>query len=211
MVTTMAMDIDDDNDEGNNASSMTCNEGDNRNRDDGEDACASTANTPAHRLGDSDNTASRAQQPAGANKEEGSRMDACGGCVSKGDARRRHATTGDATTSQQTRGKQEERHQRTRGNGALIGGGRVERMRGGGINATTSRQTRDYQAGGKSHANGDGDGECRAPPSRDLAATALVLAAEAAAALIADNADGAKSGVAIVGSASLVAEGGVIN
>jgi hypothetical protein len=93
----------------------------------------------------------------------------------------------------------------------LIGGGRVERMRGGGINATTSRQTRDYQAGGKSHANGDGDGECRAPPSRDLAATALVLAAEAAAALIADNADGAKSGVAIVGSASLVAEGGVIN
>ena len=84
-------------------------------------------------------------------------------------------------------------------------------MRGGGINATTSRQTRDYRAGGKSHDNGDGDGECRAPPSRDLAATALVLAAEAAAALIADNANGAKSGVAIVGSASLAAEGGVIN
>ena len=44
---------------------------------------------------------------------------------------------------------------------------------------------------------------CRAPPSRDLAATALALAAEAAAALIADDADGGNSGVAIVGSASL--------
>ncbi len=42
-----------------------------------------------------------------------------------------------------------------------------------------------------------------APPSRDLAATALALTAEAAAALIADNADGGNSGVAIVGSASL--------
>jgi hypothetical protein len=44
-----------------------------------------------------------------------------------------------------------------------------------------------------------------------LAATALVLAAEAAAALIADAADGGNSGVAIVGSASLVAGGGIIN
>ncbi len=43
----------------------------------------------------------------------------------------------------------------------------------------------------------------RALPSRDLAATALALAAEAAAALIADDADGGNSGVAIVGSASL--------
>jgi hypothetical protein len=43
----------------------------------------------------------------------------------------------------------------------------------------------------------------RAPPSRDLAATALALAAEAAAALIADDADGGNSGFAIVGSASL--------
>ncbi len=43
----------------------------------------------------------------------------------------------------------------------------------------------------------------RAPPSRDLAATALALAAEAAAALIADDANGRNSGVAIVGSASL--------
>ena len=51
----------------------------------------------------------------------------------------------------------------------------------------------------------------RAPPSRDLAATALALAAEAAATLIADDADGGNSGVAIVGRASLVAGGGVIN
>ena len=97
------------------------------------------------------------QQPAGANKEEGSRMDACGTCATKGDARRRHATTGDVTTSQRMRGKQEERHQWTRGNGASIcqgcmfrGGGRVERMRGGGINATTSRQRRDDRGSGKS-------------------------------------------------------------
>ena len=81
-------------------------------------------------------------------------------------------------------------------------------MRGGGINAKTSRQTRDYH-GGKSNDNGNG--ECRAPPSRDLAATALVLAAEAAAVLIADDANGGNSGVAIVGSASLAAGGRVIN
>ncbi len=49
------------------------------------------------------------------------------------------------------------------------------------------------------------------PPSRDLAATALALAAEAAAALIADDADGGNSGVAIVGSMSLAVGGGVIN
>ncbi len=51
----------------------------------------------------------------------------------------------------------------------------------------------------------------RAPPSRDLAATALALLAEAAAALIADDANGSNSGVAIVGSASLTVGGGVIN
>jgi len=71
-------------------------------------------------------------------------------------------------------------------------------MRGGGINATTSRRTRDYRG-------------CRTPPSRDLAATALVIPAEAAAALIADNANGGNSGVTIVSSASLTAGGGVIN
>jgi hypothetical protein len=44
----------------------------------------------------------------------------------------------------------------------------------------------------------------RAPPSRDLVA-------EAVAALIADDADGGNSSVAIVGRASLTAGGGVIN
>ena len=152
------------------------------------------------------------RQPAGANKEEGwLRMDACGGCATKGDARRRHVTIGDATTSRRTRDKREERRQRTRGNGASIGrgcvlrnGGRVKRMRGGGINATTSHQMRDYRGSGKSNGDG-GDRECRAPPSEDLAATALVLGAKAAAALIVDDADGSNSGVAIIGSASLTA------
>ncbi len=51
----------------------------------------------------------------------------------------------------------------------------------------------------------------RAPPSRDLAATALALAAEAAATLIVDNANGGNSGVATVSSASLAVGGGVIN
>ena len=89
-------------------------------------AIATTAKTPAHqqqlrlRIGDGDDTASReaaarqeaeavrrdvTQQTAGVNKEEGSRMDVCGGCATKGDARRRHATIGNATTSRQTRGK----------------------------------------------------------------------------------------------------------
>jgi hypothetical protein len=63
---------------------------------------------------------------------------------------------------------------------------------------------RDYRGSGKSNGNG-GDRECRAPPSRDLAATALVLGAKAAAALIVDDADGSNSGVAIVVSASLTA------
>jgi len=82
-------------------------------------------------------------------------------------------------------------------------------MRGGGINATTSRRTRGYHGGSKGDV--DGDRECRAPSSRDLVATALVLAAEAAAALIADNAIGGNSGVAIIGSVSFAAGGRVIN
>jgi hypothetical protein len=49
MVTTVATDIDDNDDEGINASSMTCDKGDNHNRDDGKDTCALTATTPAHR------------------------------------------------------------------------------------------------------------------------------------------------------------------
>jgi hypothetical protein len=54
----------------------------------------------------------------------------------------------------------------------------------------------------KSDGDGNGDGECHTPPSWDLVATALVLAAEATAALIADDTDGGNSGVAIVSSAS---------
>ena len=83
-------------------------------------------------------------------------------------------------------------------------------MRGGGISTTTSLQTRDYHGGGKSNEDGNDDGKCRAPPSRDLVATALVHATEAAAALIADDADGGNSGVAIIGR-SLVAGGGKVN
>ena len=42
----MATDVDNDDDEGNDASSTGCDKGDNRNRDDGEDACAlATATT----------------------------------------------------------------------------------------------------------------------------------------------------------------------
>ena len=48
-------------------------------------------------------------------------LDACDGCTMKGEARRRHVTTGNATTSQQTRCKREEKRQRTRGDRALIG------------------------------------------------------------------------------------------
>jgi hypothetical protein len=103
------------------------------------------AKTPVHQrqlrlcIGDADDTASceaaarqeaeavqrdTMRQPAGSNKGEVSRMmDACGGCATKGDARRRHVTTGNATTSRQTRGKREERCQWTRGDGALIGQG----------------------------------------------------------------------------------------
>ena len=82
-------------------------------------------------------------------------------------------------------------------------------MRGGGINATTSRRTRDYRGGSK--GDGDGDRECHALPSRDLAATTLVIAAEAVAKDIADNADGDDSCVAIVSSTSLATGGRVIN
>jgi len=55
---------------------------------------------------------------------------------------------------------------------------------------TTSQRMRDFCGGGKINGGGNGDGvsdrKCRVPPSRDLTATALVLAAEAAAALIAE-------------------------
>jgi hypothetical protein len=63
-------------------------------------------------------------------------------------------------------------------------------MKGRGINATTSQQMRDHPCGGKSDGDGDGDKKCRALPSRDLAATVLVLTAEAVAAPIAEDANG---------------------
>ena len=72
------------------------------------------------------------------------RLDACGGCAPKVEARQRRATTGNTTTSRRTRCKWEERHQRTRGDRALVGqgctlrgGGRVEKMRGRGIDLPT--------------------------------------------------------------------------
>ena len=49
-------------------------------------------------------------------------LDACGGCATKGDARRRHATS-NATTSRQMRCKREESRQWTKGNRASIGQG----------------------------------------------------------------------------------------
>jgi len=49
MVMTMATDVDDDNDKGNDASLTTCDKGDNLNPNNGKDICASTATTPAHR------------------------------------------------------------------------------------------------------------------------------------------------------------------
>ena len=44
----MTTDVEDEDDEGDNASSTTCNEGDNHNRDSNEDACTLMAITPAH-------------------------------------------------------------------------------------------------------------------------------------------------------------------
>jgi hypothetical protein len=43
--TMMATDVDDDDNEGDKSSSTTCNEGDNRNCDNGEDACALATET----------------------------------------------------------------------------------------------------------------------------------------------------------------------
>ena len=48
MTTAMAMDVNDDDDKGDDASLTMCSNGDNHNRNDSEDSCASTATTPAH-------------------------------------------------------------------------------------------------------------------------------------------------------------------
>ena len=49
MVTTKAMDVDEDDHEGDDASSTMCGKGDNHNCNDGKDACALTATMPEHR------------------------------------------------------------------------------------------------------------------------------------------------------------------
>ena len=54
------MTINDDNDEGDDASSTGCDEGDNHNRDDSKDACASVHQRQLRlRIGNGDDTASR--------------------------------------------------------------------------------------------------------------------------------------------------------
>ncbi len=93
-------------------------------------------------------------------------MDARGGCVTKGDARRRRRDKRRCDNQPANIGQWEEMHQRTRGGGALIsrgcGGGRVERTRGGDVNTTTSRQTRDNDGNDEGEGDGDGDGKCGA-------------------------------------------------
>ncbi len=74
--------------------------------------------------------------------------------------------------------------------------------------------TRDNQPANERQTGGEAPADKRqrgldrprlhhAPPSRDLAATALALTAEAAAMLFADDANGGNSGVTIIGRASL--------
>ncbi len=76
---------------------------------------------------------------------------------------------------------------------------------------TPSWLKRDNCRGSDSNGNSSGKGKCHALPSRDLTMTALVLVAETAATLIADDAVVSNGGVAIIGRASLVVEGRVIN
>jgi len=50
MTTTMAMDVVNDDNKCNDAILTMCDKGDNRNSDNGEDACPSTETTPSHQL-----------------------------------------------------------------------------------------------------------------------------------------------------------------
>jgi len=106
------------------------------------------------------------QQPAGTNEEGGSKMDARGGCATKGNARRRWRNNMRCHNQPANRGKQEKMRQRTRVGRALIGrgcgGGRVKRTRGGGVDRTTSQQMRDNHGGGEGEGDGNGDSKCRA-------------------------------------------------
>ena len=129
------------------------------------------------------NSEAAARQETEPLQRGGSRMDVRGGCAMKGDARRRR------------------RNKRQHDNQSRLC---IERQRQNredkrkGIKATTSQQARDDRGGG--NGNGDGDRKCRAPPSQDLTMTALVLTTEAVAALVADDADGGNSSIAIVSS-----------
>jgi hypothetical protein len=49
MATTMAMDANNNDDKGDDASLTMCDEGDNRNHNDSEDSCTLTATTLVHR------------------------------------------------------------------------------------------------------------------------------------------------------------------
>jgi hypothetical protein len=95
-------------------------------------------------------------------KTQGPRMDARGGCATKGDARRRRHTKRRRDNKPSNRGKREEMHQRTRGCGALIGrgcgGGRVERTRGGGVDTAVAKEKVKVMA----------TESAVPPPSRDL-------------------------------------------
>jgi hypothetical protein len=82
-------------------------------------------------------------------------------------------------------------------------GGRVERMRGRVVEATTrqpagERETDVATANVTVMATVMAMGNAVPPPSRDLAKTALVLAAEAAVVLIEHDANGGDGGVSLV-------------
>ena len=140
------------------------------------------------------------------------------------------ATRGDATTSQKA---DINRKRGTIGRGC--GGGRVKRARGGGVNMTTSLQTRDKA---KEKATAMATKNAVPAPSRDLVTAALVLAAEALAALktaivaalvltseavalvltaeaattlMVEDANGGNDSIVIVSAVSLAMGGGVIN
>ena len=95
------------------------------------------------------------QQPAGMNKEGGSRMDARVGCAMKGDARRRRRYNRQRDNQPANRGKREEMRQRTSGGGALIAEVAAEAESRG-------REAGDNHGDGEGEGDGDGDRKCRA-------------------------------------------------
>ena len=115
---------------------------------------------------------------------------------------------GDATTSRRTMGKREERRQRTRGDGASMG---IEKQRQSREDERWRHRHNNQPAKTTATAMAMTTGSAMRRYHGYMAATALVLAAEVAVALIADDTDGGNSGVAIVGRASLTVGGGLIN